>query len=74
MILGKLVKSIKQYPQCYFTEWAEKENYQKTIQLFEVEHRPTYLKLKRERYLFKNCGSNFSATTSLVDDYCQFSK
>ncbi|RHH69154.1 hypothetical protein DW196_07350 [Vagococcus sp. AM17-17] len=33
-----------------------------------------YLKLHRERYLCRNCGSTFSASNSLVDDYCHISK
>ncbi|MDT2816226.1 transposase family protein, partial [Vagococcus carniphilus] len=74
MISGRLVEPNKQCPQCGFTECVKNGTYQTISQLPEVERRPTYLKLKRERYLCKNCGSTFSATTSLVDDYCQLSK
>lgn len=48
--------------------------YQTISQLPEIERRPTFLKLNRERYICKSCQSTFSASTTLVDDYCQISK
>lgn len=74
MISGKLVSENKQCQQCGFSNCVKNGTYQTISQLPEVERRPTYLKLRRERYLCKNCNSTFSATTSLVDDFCQISK
>lgn len=74
VITGRLVNEDKQCPQCEGSDCVRNGTYQTTSQLPEIERRPTYLKLKRERYLCKKCGATFSATTSLVDDYCQISK
>ncbi|MEG0313631.1 MAG: ISL3 family transposase [Carnobacterium sp.] len=74
MISGKLTMTDRTCPQCGFSKCIKNGTYQTTSQLPEIERRPTYLKLRRERYLCKNCESTFSATTSLVDDYCQISK
>ncbi|WP_443081346.1 transposase family protein [Vagococcus sp.] len=53
-------------PQCGFSKCVKNRTYQTTSHLPEVERRPTYLKLKRERYICKNCQSTFSASTELV--------
>src|SRR5699024_3594073 len=74
VITGRFVNEDKQCPQCEGSDCVRNGTYQTTSQLPEIERRPTYLKLKRERYLCKKCGATFSATTSLVDDYCQISK
>ncbi|HCM90313.1 MULTISPECIES: transposase family protein [Vagococcus] len=70
MISGKE----KKCPHCGFSQCFKNETYQTISQLPEINRQPTYLKLKKERYLCKNCGATSSATTSLVDDYCQISK
>ena len=64
----------KQFQKCGCYQSIKNETYQTISQLPEVERRPTYLKLHRERYLCRNYGSTFSASTSLVDDYCHISK
>ncbi|OPF86859.1 ISL3 family transposase [Vagococcus martis] len=74
MITGRLVNKDKQCQKCGCYQSVKNGTYQTISQLPEVERRPTYLKLHRERYLCRNCGSTFSASTSLVDDYCQISK
>ena len=74
MISGRLVNPERQCEQCGFSQCVKNGTYQTITQLPELNRYPTYLKLKRERYLCKNCGSTFSASTSLVDDYCQISK
>lgn len=74
MISGRLTSVDKQCQQCGFSQSVKNGTYQTISQLPEIDRRPTFLKLKRERYLCKNCGSTFSATTSLVDDYCRISK
>ncbi|MGY3704573.1 hypothetical protein BW731_06505 [Vagococcus martis] len=74
MITGRLVNKDKQCKKCGFYQFVKNGTYQTISQLPEVERRPTYLKLHRARYLCRNCGSTFSASTSLVDDYSQISK
>ncbi|MEG1313883.1 MAG: ISL3 family transposase [Bacilli bacterium] len=74
MITGRLVSTDRLCPQCGFLTCVKNGTYQTISQLPEVGRRPTYLKLKRERYICKNCRSTCSASTSLVDDYCQISK
>ena len=74
MISGRLVSPERQCEQCGFSQCVKNGTYQTITQLPELNRYPAYLKLKRERYLCKNCGSTFSASTSLVDDYCQISK
>ncbi len=74
MISGRLTRVDRICPQCGFSNCVKNGTYQTISQLPEVERRPTYLKLKRERYICKNCQSTFSASTELVDDYCQISK
>lgn len=74
MISGKLTRVDRTCPQCSFSNCVKNGTYQTISQLPEVERRPTYLKLKRERYICKNCQWTFSASTELVDDYCQISK
>ena len=74
VISGRLTRVDRICPQCGFSNCVKNGTYQTISQLPEVERRPTYLKLKRERYICKNCQSTFSASTELVDDYCQISK
>lgn len=74
MITGRLISTDKICPQCGFSTCVKNGTYQTISQLPEVERRPTYLKLKRERYICKKCSSTYSSSTSLVDDYCQISK
>ena len=64
----------KQCQKCGCYQSVKNGTYQTISQLPEVKRCPTYLKLHRERYLCRNCGSTFSASTSLVDDYCHISK
>lgn len=65
MMTGRLVNKDKQCQKCGCYQSVKNGTYQTISRLPEVERRPTYLKLHRERYL---------ASTSLVDDYCHISK
>lgn len=44
------------------------------IKLLPCNGNPTYLRLKKQRFLCKECGSTFSAKTDLVDTNCYISK
>ncbi len=74
VITEKLISTDRMCPQCGSFTCIKNGTYQTISQLPEVERRPTYLKLKRERYICRNCSSTYSASTSLVDDYYQISK
>ncbi|APB31966.1 hypothetical protein ACWN6Y_04670 [Vagococcus teuberi] len=74
MKTGRLVNKDKECKIYELYQPVKNGMYQTISQLPEIERRPTYLKLHRERYPCRNCGSTFSASTSLVDDYCKISK
>ncbi|MGX6992910.1 hypothetical protein [Vagococcus penaei] len=74
MISGRLTTDSRTCPQWGFSKYIKNGTYQTISQLPEIKRRPTFLKLNKERYICKNCQSTFSASTVLVDDYCQISK
>lgn len=74
MITGRLTTVNRTYKKCGFSDCVKNGTYQTISQLPEINRYPTYLKLKWEWYLCKNCQSIFSATTSLINDYCNISK
>nr|WP_233541952.1 MULTISPECIES: hypothetical protein [Vagococcus] len=53
MMTGRLVNKDKQCQKCGCYQSVKNGTYQTISQLPEVERRPTYLKLHRERYLWK---------------------
>ncbi len=73
VISGRLSSSYCKCPQCGFDKLVKNGTYKTITQLPEFNRRTTFIELKRERYLCRNCGSTVSAKTSLVDDYCNLS-
>lgn len=40
------------------------------IRLLPISNLPAFLILKKQRFLFRDCGSSFMAESSFVDPYC----
>ena len=75
IISAKLSPVITSCPHCT-SEGSIIKHGTKTslIKINKVTECDTFLKGKKQRYLCKDCGSTFSATTSLVDPGCFISK